>query len=642
MTTMTESGAPQTPTWSQSPIEPIQPSLQTPSTPPASPEDDAASIFSPNESVSTDITDYGWDTPSRKVSDDDDKRLSFSLPTPKIVVEDTDTAADIDGTERRTFVEDTGDSAVSEAIPDIRATEPAGKIDTAPSPAEVSPSGAAPDDSNARLSALTTDKDSPVPPLPGSAPVEDHNTSASAITTDKAKWSPLASCPPADFTFHSAPEGIPNRRCSFNSDPNTNFISDGQVFRNKPRAKSTGASASNAAASIQTFRAEIGQSGVSPSTTEMEDKKEPTEEGSRPARPMGKEDLKLLESLKNLIPPLVKETLVQNGVLCVATTQARTRCSKPAKGPTVTSALQALDNPPSLDAETLHQTTETLFSLLLCGTHKNVANKLSVHWRPTSSLTVSNGSAVVLEEWLKAVRGTATPSPLLKPDVTPSVEVVIPPLDTRLKTALPDFVEYHPPDKPRLSVAEKLEKFIVAPLTPADADHSGHIYIYQCKGKFGYYKVGLTTDLAPRLQSWEKQCGRELMSYFPRSEEDLLPVPHISRVEKLIHAELAEYRRKEECCKATTCGKAHQEWFQVEEQHALRVVRKWIAWMRKEPYVQINGGSTWVLAIHRVGSIKEICTPLSNEIPLQVSLQSAPSLAVPTAPKGRKRSKSMC
>jgi hypothetical protein len=203
-------------------------------------------------------------------------------------------------------------------------------------------------------------------------------------------------------------------------------------------------------------------------------------------------------------------------------------------------------------------------------------------------------------------------------------------------------VEYHPPDKPRLSVVKELEKFIVAPISKADADHSGHIYIYQCKGKFGYYKVGLTTDLAPRLQSWEKQCGRELMSYFPRSEEDLRPVPHISRVERLIHAELAEYRRKEERCQGTTCGKSHQEWFEVDEQLALRVVRKWIAWMRKEPYVQINGGSTWVLDIHLVGSIKEICTPLSKEILLQLPLQSAPSLPVPTAPNGRKRSKSMC
>ncbi|KAL3483523.1 meiotically up-regulated gene 113-domain-containing protein [Aspergillus germanicus] len=642
MSTMSESGAPQTPTRSRFPTEPIESSLQAPSTPPASPGDEAASVFSPNESVLTDITDYGWDSPSGKVGDDEDKPLSFSLPTPQIVVEDTDTAADIDGTEPRTFVEDTRDSAASEATPDNRATEPTIEIDNVPSAADVSPSVAAADESNARESAVATGKDKPVPPLPGSSPVEDHTARASAISTAKETWSLPPSCPPADFSFHSAPEGIPNRRCSFNSNPNTNFISDGQAFRSKPRAKSTGAFDLDTALSVQTYRALIGQSAAPTSKTEKADEEEPAENESRPAKPMGEEDLKLLQALKRVIPPSLGEALDEDKRKCVATTQKNTRCQSRAQTPNVSEALRHLNDPSALKEESLHQTAKTLFSLLLCGTHKNVAAKLSVHWQPNSSSTVSNGSAVVLEEWLKSARGTSTPDPALKPDVMPSVEVVIPPLDTRVKTALPDFVEYHPPDKPRLSVPEELEKFIVAPISKADADHSGLIYIYQCTGKFGYYKIGLTTDLAPRLQSWEKQCGRDLMSYFPRSEDDFLPVPHISRVEGLIHAELAQYRRKEERCKSTTCAKAHKEWFQVDEQFALRVVRKWIAWMRKEPYVQINGGSTWVLDIHRVGSIKEICTPLSNEIPLQVSLQSAPSLAVPTAPKGRKRSKSMC
>ncbi|KAL3451520.1 meiotically up-regulated gene 113-domain-containing protein [Aspergillus insuetus] len=642
MKIMPDASAPQTPTRTRSPTEHIQSSLQAPSTPPASPEDEAASVFSPNESVLTDTTDYGWDSPSRKVSDDDDKPLSFSLPTPQIVVEDTDTAVDIDGTEPRTFGEDTRDSAVSEATPDIRATEPTVEIDNVPSPAEVSPSVAAADESNAHESALTTDKDKPVPPLPVSAPVGDHNASASAISTDKDKWSLPPSCPPADFTFHSAPEEIPNRRCSFNSDPNTNFISDGQTFRSKPRAKSTGAFDLDTTVSVQTYRALIAQSAVPISTTEKADKEEPSENELRPAKLMGEEDLKLLQSLKKVIPPSLREVLDVGKEKCVATTKNNTRCQNKAQTPNVSSALDALTRPSSLKEESLHQTAKTLFSSLLCGSHKNVAARLSVHWQPNSSSTVASGSFLILEEWLKSARGTSTPDAALKPDATPSVEVVIPPLDTRPKTALPDFVEYHSPDKPRLSVTEELEKFIVAPISKADADHSGHIYIYQCTGKFGYYKVGSTTDLAPRLQTWEKQCGRELMSYFPRSEDDLLPIPHISRVERLIHAELAQYRRREESCKSTTCGKAHQEWFQVDEQHALRVVRKWIAWMRKEPYVQISGGSTWVLDVHRVGSIKEICTPLSKDIPLQLALQSSPSLAVPTAPKGRKRSKSMC
>jgi predicted GIY-YIG superfamily endonuclease len=506
----------------------------------------------------------------------------------------------------------------------------------------VRPNVAATHDSHARESALTADNDKPELLLPGSTSDDDHLPSASASVTsiDKEKWSPPL--PRPDFTFHSAPEGIPNRRCSFKSNPDVNFLTDGQAFRSKPRAKSTGASDFDAAVSIQTFRVSIAQSPVPTLTTEKTDHEAPTKKDSSPAKPKKKQDLPLLESLKRLIPPSLSDELVEDKQKCVATTQKDTRCQSNAQTPNVESALRLLNEASSLKEESLNQTTKTLFSLLLCGTHKNVAARLSMHWQSNNSPVVASAPALVLQEWLKAARGSSSPSTTSQPGDTPSVEVVIPPFETRFKTALPDFVEYHPPDKPRPSVAEELESLIVAPLTKADADHSGHIYIYQCTGKFGYYKIGLTTDLAPRLQTWEKQCGRELMSYFPRSEEDLQPVQHISRVERLIHAELAEHRRKEAQCPGTGCGKAHKEWFQVDEQFALRVVRKWITWMRKEPYVQINGGSTWVLDVHRVGSIREICTPLPKELFLQSSLQSAPSLAVPTAPKGRKRSKSMC
>ncbi|KAJ0416321.1 meiotically up-regulated gene 113-domain-containing protein [Aspergillus carlsbadensis] len=645
---MSEAHIPQTPTRSPSPAKLPDSSLRTPSTPPASPGDEAASVFSPNESIATDVTDYGWESPSRKVDgdgdDDDHKPLSLSLPPPQILVEDTadptstidDSVADVCGTEPRTFLEDTHDAPVSESTPRICVTGATEELDNVSSPPGVSANAASADDSNASESALDTDK-----PLSGSPPNDDHVASVSAVTTDQEKWSPPQNRPV--FTYQPAPEDVLSRRCSFNSKPNSNFLSDGQLFRTKPRAKSTGASGLDTVASIQTFRALITQPAVPPSATEEVAKEEPTEKDTRPAKAMGDEDLKLLELLKRLIPPSLEDVPVENKPKCVATIHNNTRCASKAQTPNFALALRNLNDASSLKEASLPQTIKTLFSLLLCGRHKNVAARLSARWQPNPSSALPSGAVLALQEWLKSVRGTSTPSPTSKPEGTPSVEVVIPPRDTRVKTALPDFVDYHPSGKERPCVSDELEKFIVAPISNADANHSGHIYIYQCRGKFGYYKIGLTTDVAPRLRSWEKQCGRDLMSYFPQSEADLQLVPHISRAERLIHVELAPYRRKEaRCPPGSGCGKSHTEWFCVDEQLAVRVVRKWIAWMRTEPYVQIQGGSTWVLDVNRVGSIEEIRTPLSKEIPVQLPLQTGPSLAVPTAPKGRKRSKSMC
>ena len=57
-------------------------------------------------------------------------------------------------------------------------------------------------------------------------------------------------------------------------------------------------------------------------------------------------------------------------------------------------------------------------------------------------------------------------------------------------------------------------------------------------------------------------------------------VPHVHRVERLIHIELAE-KRVRRCCAA--CGKEHREWFKVESsREGVRavdeVVRRWVRW----------------------------------------------------------------
>lgn len=118
-------------------------------------------------------------------------------------------------------------------------------------------------------------------------------------------------------------------------------------------------------------------------------------------------------------------------------------------------------------------------------------------------------------------------------------------------------------------------------------------------------KIGRTSNVHRRLAEWTRQCSHDLtlIRYYPytpsssansspaRSPQPrpqtatLMPgrkVPHVHRVERLIHLELANIRIRDlgQCIE---CGKEHREWFEVEaHKEALRKVdeciRRWISW----------------------------------------------------------------
>lgn len=119
-------------------------------------------------------------------------------------------------------------------------------------------------------------------------------------------------------------------------------------------------------------------------------------------------------------------------------------------------------------------------------------------------------------------------------------------------------------------------------------------------------KIGRTGNVHRRLTEWTRQCSHDLtlIRYYPYtpsiparkgparrdgrntgSESHALPgrkVPHVRRVERLIHLELAGLRVRDlgRCCE---CGQEHREWFEVEAaKEALRrvdeCVRRWVSW----------------------------------------------------------------
>lgn len=113
-------------------------------------------------------------------------------------------------------------------------------------------------------------------------------------------------------------------------------------------------------------------------------------------------------------------------------------------------------------------------------------------------------------------------------------------------------------------------------------------------------KIGRAANVHRRMSQWTKQCGQNitLIRYYPYTSSNPKPhalstsnslikgrkVPHVHRVERLIHLELAEKRVVKPECQA--CGREHREWFEIEaNRDGLKsvdeVVRRWVEWAER-------------------------------------------------------------
>ncbi len=109
---------------------------------------------------------------------------------------------------------------------------------------------------------------------------------------------------------------------------------------------------------------------------------------------------------------------------------------------------------------------------------------------------------------------------------------------------------------------------------------TGSLYIFDRASSPGHVKIGWTADsVSGRLEDWSK-CG-----YSPNLLFSVHCVPHALRVETLTHHELIKQWRRERRCKASWCGKSHQEWFEVSKERAAQVLGEWADFMKRaEPY----------------------------------------------------------
>ncbi|KIV90804.1 hypothetical protein PV10_05413 [Exophiala mesophila] len=110
-------------------------------------------------------------------------------------------------------------------------------------------------------------------------------------------------------------------------------------------------------------------------------------------------------------------------------------------------------------------------------------------------------------------------------------------------------------------------------------------------------KIGRAANVHRRMSQWSKQCGQEitLIRYYPNTpsspkahqlstSNDMIvgrKVPHVHRVERLVHLELAEKRVIKPECQA--CGREHREWFEIDASRdglksVNEVIKRWIRW----------------------------------------------------------------
>ncbi|KKK17967.1 hypothetical protein AOCH_003040 [Aspergillus ochraceoroseus] len=132
-------------------------------------------------------------------------------------------------------------------------------------------------------------------------------------------------------------------------------------------------------------------------------------------------------------------------------------------------------------------------------------------------------------------------------------------------------------------------------------------------------KIGRASNVQRRLNEWTRQCSNHLtlIRYYPYAPSSASPsahqspsgkgkkgsgsgggggdeivlepgrkVPHVHRVERLIHIELGDMRLRD-LGQCQECGKEHREWFEVAAERAAlkrvdECIRRWVKWAESQ------------------------------------------------------------
>jgi hypothetical protein len=328
------------------------------------------------------------------------------------------------------------------------------------------------------------------------------------------------------------------------------------------------------------------------------------------------------KSLFKIIPLELLQRLGEDSRRCPAWTTLGQRCKLPRAIRPISAQLQSLVafNPKAL-LPIIQQLTEAAF----CASHRKVAFREIQTWREEfqelskiqdyeSIFPVENERLLALICWIRLLRWAALSQPPPSSFPQPAVGKIV---QTEPSPVNP-IQDFKPYVSKGLSgtISEELAKLLTRPLKKSDIKYQGSMYIFCQRGNFGHLKIGRSGNVFSRLKQWNKQCKKTMEIYFPESVKnkdesmpDLQQVPHISRVEALVHLELIHHRRREQKCPG--CFKSHVEWFEVSKDIAIGVVRKWSAWMATLPYEKHmkDGEEQWILKSEERKYLDKLCRP---------------------------------
>ena len=188
---------------------------------------------------------------------------------------------------------------------------------------------------------------------------------------------------------------------------------------------------------------------------------------------------------------------------------------------------------------------------------------------------------------------------------------------------LPLLFPYRPPESAQRTINDFITRQAMEPfdvnLDPDKELGKGYIYIYWNEATFGVLKIGFTTrEVSVRLGEWEKGCKHTAKEQYSSPSK----VQHVARVEKLVHAELLNYRVFEPACR--TCLKSHIEWFRgVNLAFVVKRIEVWSQWISEGPYQKV--GRKWKLTQEGRESMPKIADPNScREAEVRAKLPTNP------------------
>lgn len=332
------------------------------------------------------------------------------------------------------------------------------------------------------------------------------------------------------------------------------------------------------------------------------------------------------KSLSKIMPLEIRQRLAEDTSHCSARTAQGLRCKRRhhADRKYIVQSLQSLT---TLKSSEIFHCIEGLIEGAFCSSpHQRVAKKELQSWEkdfdklskirdPKHHFSLQDYRLLALVRWIsllgkeEVVRSDSESPPLPKAETDGSSDV------PTVLNLIQDFRPYVT-KKRTGAVADELKKLLIRPLLRSEIKNQGFMYIFWQPGNFGHLKIGWSGDVRRRLASWSRQCKKTIEAYYPnlpqkgnKDAEDLQPVPHICRVEALVHMELKNCRKIENNCPG--CSKSHKEWFEIPERIAIEVVRKWMDWMRTLPYEKrsIGGEDQWVLKDEQVQRLNELSRP---------------------------------